>query len=402
MDNALTVTEVNLHIKQLLDGQPLLNGLTVRGEASNYRVYPSGHHYFTLKDAEGVLKCVMFRGEASKLAFRPQDGMKLLARGRVSVFPRDGQYQLYCSALEPDGVGALAAAFEKLKAKLQAEGLFDGARKQPLPAFPRVIGLVTSPAGAAVRDILRVLNARWPMAEVRVFPVRVQGEEAPSEITEAIEYANAHNLADLLIIGRGGGSLEDLWAFNDERVARAIYASKIPTVSAVGHEPDVTISDYVADVRAATPSNAAELAAPDAAEWKIRLNSVRSRMAGQLERSLKHSRALLAARAQSRVLRGPTAYIEDRRMSVTHLDGRLSRAASAVLAEKRGVFARSAGRLDALSPLKVLSRGYSIAVTGDGKTLRRASDARIGQLFKLRMTDGILNCQVRENEAGDI
>lgn len=258
-----TVTALNEYIKDLLDSDAGLAAVTVRGEVSNYKAYPSGHHYFSLKDETGALKCVMFKGSAIHLRFRPQNGMKVIAMGRVGVFPRDGVYQLYVSAMVPDGVGDLHAAFEQLKEKLQREGLFDLSHKKPLPAYPRKIALVTSPVGAAVRDMLRILEARWPLTQVCVLPVRVQGSEAAGEISRAIDYANAHQVADLIITGRGGGSMEDLWCFNEEIVARAIYRSQIPVISAVGHEPDVTIADFVADVRAATPSNAAELAVPD-------------------------------------------------------------------------------------------------------------------------------------------
>ena len=248
-----------------MDADPMLAQVAVRGEISNYKLYPSGHHYFTLKDESSALKCVLFKGTAFKLRFRPENGMKVIAMGRVSVYPRDGAYQLYCTALTMDGVGDLYAAFEQLKKKLAAQGLFDPSHKKPLPKYPGTIGIITSSAGAAVHDMLRILRKRYPLSYVRLLPVRVQGAEAPGEIAAAIRYANHNHLADLLIVGRGGGSIEDLWAFNDEQVAYAIYHSEIPVISAVGHEPDVTISDYVADLRAATPSNAQEVAVPDQA-----------------------------------------------------------------------------------------------------------------------------------------
>ena len=259
----LTPSQVGQYIKGFMDRDRLLSGLLVRGELSNYKRYPSGHHYFTLKDGEGALRCVMFRSDAASLRFQPQNGMQAIAAGRVTVFPRDGQYQLYCVRLTPEGAGDLAVAFEQLKARLLQEGVFDPAHKKPIPRMPGRIALVTSPAGAAVRDMLRILGARWPMAQVYVLPVRVQGEGAAEEIAAAIGWANLHQAADLIITGRGGGSMEDLWAFNEEIVARAIYDSDIPVISAVGHEPDVTIADFAADLRAATPSNAAELAVPD-------------------------------------------------------------------------------------------------------------------------------------------
>ena len=259
----LSVSQLSQHIKGLMDRDELLSGVLVRGEISNYKMYPSGHHYFTLKDADSALRCVMFRGDAVRLRFRPENGMQVIAAGRISVFPRDGQYQLYCVSLTPEGAGQLQIAFEQLKHKLQSEGLFDQTNKKPLPAYPKRIALITSSAGAAVRDMLRILKARWPMSQVLVVPVRVQGEQAAEEIAAAIDYVNYYNLGDLIITGRGGGSVEDLWAFNEEPVAYAIFNSEIPVISAVGHEPDVSISDYVADIRAATPSNAAELAVPD-------------------------------------------------------------------------------------------------------------------------------------------
>ena len=275
---SFTVTELNAHIKQLLDADMLLGNVCVTGELSNYKVYPSGHHYFTLKDAESSLRCVMFRSSAQSLRFRPASGMSVAAVGRIAVYPRDGAYQLYCTRLIPGGVGDLYAAYEQLKEQLQKEGLFDRTHKKPLPQFPQRIAVITSPAGAAVRDIIRVLGKRWPASEVVLLPVRVQGAEAPAEIAGAIRYANRYHVGDLIITGRGGGSIEDLWAFNDERVARAIYDSDIPVISAVGHEPDVTISDFVADLRAATPSNAAELAVPNAEDLREMLRSYDIRM----------------------------------------------------------------------------------------------------------------------------
>ena len=282
----LSITQINEYIRSMMDADALLTGLAVRGEISNYKMYPSGHHYFTLKDEGGALKCVMFKGNAIRLRFRPENGMKVIAMGKISVYPRDGAYQLYCSSLVLDGVGDLYAAFEQLKAKLAGQGLFDPAHKKPLPKYPGVIGIITSSAGAAIHDMLRILNKRYPLAQVRLLPVRVQGAEAPGEIAAAIGYANYYRLADLLIVGRGGGSIEDLWAFNDERVAQAIYQSQIPVISAVGHEPDVTISDYVADLRAATPSNAAELAVPDQDALRQNLDSMSQVMGNLLNRQI--------------------------------------------------------------------------------------------------------------------
>ena len=276
-DAILSPSQVGQYLKNMMDRDRLLSRLLVRGELSNYKMYPSGHHYFTLKDGEGSLRCVMFRSDAQYLRFRPENGMQVIAAGRVTVFPRDGQYQMYCARLTPEGVGDLALAFEQLKEKLAQEGLFDPSRKKEIPEFPGEIALITSPAGAAVRDMIRILGARWPLTRICVIPVRVQGEEAPQEIAAAIQWANLKRVADLIITGRGGGSMEDLWAFNEEIVARAIYRSDIPIISAVGHEPDVTIADFVADLRASTPSNAAELAVPDQNEVYMSLMGGRER-----------------------------------------------------------------------------------------------------------------------------
>ena len=321
------VSEVNQYLKSLLDADRVLAGLTVRGEISNYKVYPSGHHYFSLKDSGGAIRCVMFRGPASALRFRPENGMQVLATGRVTVFPRDGAYQLYCERLTPEGVGDLYVAFEQLKEKLYKEGLFDPAHKLPLPPYPQRIAIVTSAAGAAIHDMLRILGKRYPLTKVILLPVRVQGAEAPAEIAGAIRYVNRHQIADLIITGRGGGSMEDLWAFNDERVARMIYLSQIPVISAVGHEPDVTISDFVADLRAATPSNAAELAVPDQGELRERISGLLSRLHQAETKRLKLWRQQADRLRDARVLQSPKNYLEDRRVLLDH---QLSRLESAV------------------------------------------------------------------------
>ena len=321
---SFTVTELNAHIKQLLDADTLLGNVCVTGELSNYKVYPSGHHYFTLKDAESSLRCVMFRSSAQSLRFRPARGMSVAAVGRIAVYPRDGAYQLYCTRLIPGGVGDLYAAYEQLKEQLQKEGLFDRAHKKPLPQFPQRIAVITSSAGAAVRDIIRVLGKRWPASEVVLLPVRVQGVEAPAEIAGAIRYANRYHVGDLIITGRGGGSIEDLWAFNDERVARAIYDSDIPVISAVGHEPDVTISDFVADARASTPSNAAEIAVPDQEELRRRLGALQTRMEQSERKRVKNLREQFEKTARSRVLQDPMAFIDDKRLLLDYTQKNLA------------------------------------------------------------------------------
>ena len=395
-----SVSEANNFIKALLDAVPQLQTIFVRGEISNYKCYPSGHHYFTLKDEGSALKCVMFRGMAAKLRFRPENGMKVVAFGRIGVFPRDGAYQLYCSELSAAGVGDLYVAFEQLKAKLEGEGLFDPAHKKPLPRYPKRIAVITSSAGAAVHDMLRILNARWPMSEVVLLPVRVQGAEAPPEIAGALRYANKWRVADLIITGRGGGSIEDLWAFNDERVARAIYASDLPVISAVGHEPDVTISDFVADARASTPSNAAEIAVPDQQELRRRLNVLQTRMEQSEQKRVK----LLAERyeklARSRVLRDPMAFIDDKRLLLDYTQRKLSALAQAQTAQRAQRFASLAASLDALSPLKVLGRGYAVARDKNGTILRAAEEASVGEKIEVLLGKGSLMCTVDEQRTG--
>lgn len=393
---AVSVTELNNRIRDLLDSDPFFGNVCVRGELSNYKVYPSGHHYFTLKDAESSLRCVMFKNAASRLRFRPESGMGITVWGRVAVYPRDGAYQLYCTDMMPEGAGDLQIAFEQLKAKLNAEGLFDAAHKKPLPRFPERIAVITSSAGAAVHDIIRVLGKRWPAAEVVLLPVRVQGAEAPPEIAGAIRYANKYAVADLIIAGRGGGSMEDLWAFNDERVARAIYGSEIPVISAVGHEPDVTISDYVADLRAATPSNAAELAVPDASELREALLSADIRLSQAVRKLLESRRANLDELASRRVMRSPTGFIDQRRLELDGIRLRLASASGSLLAEKRSGFIRLAAKLDALSPLKVLGRGYAIASGESGEIIRDAGQVAPGERLRLRLQRGGLTCRVED------
>ena len=392
------VSEVNQHIKQLIDADPGLNALLVRGEISNYKVYPSGHHYFTLKDGESALRCVMFAGMAKYLRFRPQNGMKVVASGKISVYPRDGGYQLYCSRLVSDGLGDLHIAFEQLKERLYAQGLFDSEHKKPLPAYPRRIGVVTSPAGAAVHDMIRILRRRFPLAKVLLLPVRVQGEEAAGEIADAIAYANRYHLADVLIVGRGGGSVEDLWAFNEEVVSRAIFDSRIPVVSAVGHEPDVTISDYVADLRAATPSNAAELAVPDQDALRQNLDAMSSAMASALSRQLKAARQHLNVLSQSPALRSPTGYIEQREKSLELLKNRLIAAQNQSITRKNQRYIAAVSKLDAMSPLKVLTRGYSMAQTEAGEVLRSVRQVELGERVSVLLSDGKLSATVMDKK----
>ena len=394
--DVLSITQINEYIRSILDRDGLLANVAVRGEISNYKMYPSGHHYFTLKDEGGALKCVMFKANAMRIRFRPENGMKVIALGKISVFPRDGSYQLYCSTMMMDGVGDLHQAFEQLKAKLGAMGLFDPSHKKPIPKFPGVIGIVTSEAGAAVHDMLRILNKRYPLTKVRLFPVRVQGVEAPGEIAAAIRYANYHNLADVLIVGRGGGSMEDLWAFNDERVAYAIYESRIPVISAVGHEPDVTISDYVADLRAATPSNAAELAVMDQDALRQTLDAMAGSMANALNRQLKTNRRHLEVLAQSPTLTSPLGYLEQRKESLNNMQVRLVAAQNRCLSLRRQHFVGLTAKLDAMSPLKVLSRGYAMAQLDDGALLRSVHQVKVGDKATISLGDGTLKTKILE------
>ena len=396
--NVLSITQLTEYIRGRLDDDPFLGQVAVRGEISNYKVYPSGHHYFTLKDEGAALKCVMFKSSAVRLRFRPDNGMKVIAMGKVTVYPRDGAYQLYCAAMAMDGVGDLYAAFEQLKKKLAAQGLFDPAHKKPLPKCPGTIGIVTSSAGAAVHDMLRILRKRYPLTKVQLLPVRVQGAEAPGEIAAAIRYANRYRLADLLIVGRGGGSIEDLWAFNDELVAHAIYESEIPVISAVGHEPDVTISDYVADLRAATPSNAAELAVPDQDALRQNLDAMSSAMASALSRQLKAARQHLNVLSRSPALRSPTGYIEQREKSLELLKNRLIAAQNQSITRKNQRYIAAVSKLDAMSPLKVLTRGYSMAQTEAGEVLRSVRQVELGERVSVLLSDGKLSATVMDKK----
>ncbi len=393
-----SVSQINGYVKELMEGDPLLSSLLIRGEISNYKCYPSGHHYFSLKDAQSTLRCVMFRGDAVRLRFRPANGMSVVAFGRVSAYPRDGVYQLYCTELIDDGRGALDLAFDRLRQKLEQEGLFDPAAKVPLPKYPHKIALVTSPAGAAVRDMLRILGVRWPMAEVLVVPVRVQGEGAAQEIAAAIHQVNNRADIDLIITGRGGGSREDLWAFNEEVVARAIYVSNIPVISAVGHEPDVTIADYVADVRAATPSNGAELAVPDQEEERRRLVQLSIRLAGAVQGRLSAGRKELTRLQSSRVLRSLKAPIEDRRLLLDTVQHRMSSALIGRVKDGRTALAGFAAGLEAMSPLKVLGRGYAIA-RQDGGVVTSIEQINESDALEVMVSDGVIHCEIKGKEA---
>ena len=392
----LSISQLNEYIRGKLDNDTLLNGVAVRGEISNYKMYPSGHHYFTLKDENSQLKCVMFKGNAMRLRFRPDNGVKVIAMGKISVYPRDGVYQLYCTSMAMDGIGDLYAAFEQLKAKLAAQGLFDPAHKKPIPKYPGTIGIITSSAGAAIHDMLRILRKRYPLTQVRLLPVRVQGAEAPGEIAAAIRYANYYRLADLLIVGRGGGSIEDLWAFNDEQVAYAIYESHIPVISAVGHEPDVTISDFVADLRAATPSNAAELAVQDRQALEQNLDAMNAAMATALSRQLRAARQHLDVLSKSAALQSPMGYLQQRQKSLQMLQNRLVAAENQCISRNNQRYIALTAKLDAMSPLKVLTRGYAMAQTEGGEVVRSVAQVSPGDQINVSFSDGSLLATVTD------
>ena len=400
--NILSPSQVGQYLNGVMGRDRLLSRLLVQGEISNYNAHPSGHHFFTLKDRDGALQCVMFRSSAASLRFRLKDGMQVIAAGRVEVYLRSGQYRLNCLRITPNGVGDLAEAYEQLKEELRRRGFFDAAHKKPIPRMPGRIALVTSPAGAAVRDMLRIIGARWPMTQVYVLPVQVQGIGAAEQIAAAIQWANRYQVADLIIAGRGGGSIEDLWAFNEEVVAKAIYDSEIPVISAVGHEPDVTIADFVADRRAATPSNAAELAVPDQNEVYAALIGAGQRMEQAVRQRLAQEGQRLERLSKSRVMTAPEAYFQDKRAQLDLQGSRLRQGLERSIAVQRERFARLAAGLDAMSPLKVLGRGYAIAQRENGAILTSVQGVVPGEQFTLRLADGSLACRVEKNPGAAI
>lgn len=411
-----TVTQLNQQIKGMLESNPSFRNIFVQGEISNYKQHTSGHHYMTLKDADGAISAVLFRADAARLRFRLMNGMKVIARGRVSSFPKTGQVQLYLADLMPDGTGALHLAFEQLKAKLYAEGLFDQSHKQEIPRMPHTIALVTSPTGAAVRDMIRILGRRYPLAKVQLWPVLVQGENAAADIAKTIARVNAHGQADVMIVGRGGGSLEDLWAFNEEIVARAIYSSKIPVISAVGHEPDVTIADFVVDLRAPTPSGAAELAVPDRGELSILIDREQERLMTALENRLNGLANRLQAQENRLARCTPAQYVAERRRRTEELIERMRLAQrrkidslktsfsyhekklrdmpDILLERRRGKLQSLSGQLDALSPLRVLARGFSVVTDAQNKIITDSADLQTGDAVTLRFAQGTAKAQI--------
>lgn len=396
--NVLSVSQITGYLKSLLEGDPHLNPVFISGEISNFTDhYRSGHLYFSLKDEKAVLKAVMFSSSARRLRFRPSDGMKVLCRGRISLYEASGQYQLYVDDMQPDGLGALNLAYEQLKTRLEKEGLFDAARKRPIPRYPRRVGVITSPTGAAVRDICQILGRRWPMAEIVFCPVLVQGEGAAPQLVEALARMNRIDGIDTIIIGRGGGSLEDLWAFNEESVARAVADSKIPVISAVGHETDFTICDFVADLRAPTPSAAAELAVPDQMEEKMLVESAWYTLKTDLNGLLSRKKLELDSLTARRCLREPLEPVQREKDELEHLTRRLTAGVSLSVSRGKEELSRLTGMLDGLSPLKVLSRGYTLAQTEAGEPIRSVSELQEGEVFRLRFMDGEARC-VRRTE----
>ncbi len=385
----LSVAQLNAYIKQLIDSDVLLSSIWLRGEISNFtNHYKTGHFYFTLKDPDGLIRAVMFKGSAAKLKFLPENGMKVIVHGRVSAFVRDGQYQIYVDDMEPDGIGSLYIAFEQLRRKLEAEGLFDPSRKRPLPKIPTRVGIITSPTGAAVRDMINVTGRRFPLAKLTLFPALVQGADAPAQLIAGVKFFNKYKNVDVIILGRGGGSIEDLWAFNDEELARAVAASEIPVISAVGHETDFTICDFAADMRAPTPSAAAELAVPDAAELLRKINNITLHMEASLAKSIATKRTALTQLASGRALTSPQNFIDDKRMLLISLSERMEQSMRLVLTAKRGSFASLTASLEALNPMSVISRGYSAVFCEDGKLIKSVAQLKKGDRFTFRTVDG--------------
>lgn len=388
-----SVAQLNNYVKSVLDNDENLNHLFVTGEISNYKPHYSGHMYMTIKDETASIKAVMFAGNASRLKFKPENGMKVIIFGTVSLFQRDGSYQLYINDMQPDGIGALNIAFEQLKKKLEAEGLFSKEHKKPIPKFPQKVGVVTSATGAAVQDIFNVLKRRYPVAEVVLRPCQVQGDGAANDIANAIKEFNKVKGADVLIVGRGGGSIEDLWAFNEEAVARAVFDSEIPVISAVGHETDVTICDFVADLRAPTPSAAAECAVPDCFELKANLLSYKQRLNTLSKNILESERKRVLAIEKSGALKNPLLKINDSKKDILYLNEKLVNLTSSVIEANRSKVNALCGKLDALSPLGVIARGYSVTKSKE-KIIKSIKDVKIDDEITVNLSDGMITAMV--------
>ena len=399
----ITVSELNEYLKMLFEYDEILRNIYIKGEISNFtNHYKTGHFYFSLKDAGGSVRAVMFRSSASKLKFKPENGMRVIVGGRVSVFPRDGQYQVYVDVMEPDGVGALYMAYEQLRAKLEKEGLFAEKRKKPLPRFPKRIGIVTSPTGAAIRDMLHITGRRFPSAEIVLYPALVQGADAAASIARGIRYFNTKKSVDLLIVGRGGGSLEDLWAFNEELLVRAVADSALPVISAVGHETDFTLCDFAADLRAPTPSAAAELAVPDTEELLSSLGHMNDRISLAMNRRLARSRDRLGLLSASRMLKDPRAFIDDKRMALAMDEQALYTRMERILAAKRAEFQYKTAKMEALNPLAVVARGYSAVFDEKGVLVKSVSQLAPGDGVSFALTDGKVHACVEKIESEKI
>ena len=397
-DQIITVSQLTQTIKQVIEESFLLSRIWIRGEISNFTRHTSGHLYFTLKDDGARLSCVMFKSQARLLRFKPGDGMAVQVRGRLSVYEKLGQYQLYVDEMTETGLGDLHLAFERLKAKLAQEGLFDPGRKKALPPLPQRIGIITSPTGAAVRDMIKILRRRRPNLDILIIPAQVQGEEAPLSLVRALAQANHFRRLDLVIIGRGGGSLEDLWAFNDERVARAIADFRLPIISAVGHETDFTIADFVADLRAPTPSAAAELAVPEQAALQNQVENLRRRLRAGLERKLQACRKDCQRLLRSRVLQAPKQSLDRRRQELDLLSEQMLRTIRQNLNLERERYLRVLGKLDSLSPLATLSRGYAIVRKADGTFVKRSDQVAADEMLQVTLAAGKLDCKVIRKE----
>ena len=392
-DMAISVSELNSYIKNKIADDEYLNNVLIKGEISNFKNHYTGHMYFTLKDENSLIKCIMFKSYAQKLDFMPKDGMKVFVLGGVSVFERDGIYQIYVKAMQEDGVGILYKKYEELKQRLDEEGYFDESHKQKIPLIPKVIGVLTSQTGSVIRDIINVSTRRNPNVQIRLYPVPVQGEGAAEKIADGIRFMNENNLADVLILARGGGSLEDLWPFNEEIVAHAIYNSKLPIISAVGHETDFSISDFVADLRAPTPSAAAELAVPDIYEIKQKINVYQNRLRMSLVKKVEIMKLRYEKCMNSRVFKEPTRNINDNYLRVDNYIKRLENTIKIKQKEEKTKYIELISKLDALSPLKTLTRGYSIVET-DNKIIKSSKQLSTGDKIKLRFSDGQKNAEI--------
>ena len=392
-DMAISVSELNSYIKNKIADDEYLNNVLIKGEISNFKNHYTGHMYFTLKDENSLIKCIMFKSYAQKLDFIPKDGMKVFVLGGVSVFERDGIYQIYVKAMQEDGVGILYKKYEELKQRLDEEGYFDESHKQKIPLMPKVIGVLTSQTGSVIRDIINVSTRRNPNVQIRLYPVPVQGEGAAEKIADGIRFMNENNLADVLILARGGGSLEDLWPFNEEIVAHAIYNSKLPIISAVGHETDFSISDFVADLRAPTPSAAAELAVPDIYEIKQKINVYQNRLRMSLVKKVEIMKLRYEKCMNSRVFKEPTRNINDNYLRIDNYIKRLENTIKIKQKEEKTKYIELISKLDALSPLKTLTRGYSIVET-DNKIIKSSKQLSAGDKIKLRFSDGQKNAEI--------